>query len=142
MKKSIFLMLLIAMFLQKSSFAMTRLPTISCPEVQNIQQQGGEHGGFVYTATATNNYTWAGENPIADEEDLSVVSFRESYITGEKTVSCDYVGSAPNVGMRMSLTALSAVRPVGTVWENERQSDGRILPHCTAGATQCSFEIN
>ncbi|MFS1584120.1 MAG: DUF3757 domain-containing protein [Candidatus Arsenophonus phytopathogenicus] len=121
---------------------METIPVISCPAIESIHQEvGTEYGGFVYTATATGAYTWEGENPIADEGDLGLVSFRESYITSEKSVSCDYVGNAPNVGMRMSLTALSAVRPVGTVWENQRQSDGRILPHCTVSATECTFQI-
>jgi len=112
----------------------------ACPAVTSITQVAGEYGGYVYSAPAQNGQHWAGENPMADQDDLKHVAFVEAYIHNNKSfVACDYSGPHTS-GMRMALKLNAPASPIGNAWTNETQKDGTVLPRCTAtNPTECKF---
>jgi len=118
----------------------------ACPTVASIKQTADQHGGLSYTAPALNGQQWEGENPMGDENDLNRVKFSVAYIHNAALyVTCDYTGmdDADPIGIRMALTSNAPVSPAGnkTLWTNETQRNGTVLPRCAAtNPNDCKFE--
>ncbi|PYC17631.1 DUF3757 domain-containing protein [Pseudomonas mosselii] len=81
----------------------------TCPSVSSISQK--EDGqGYAYSAAGG----WEGDNPVANEEDLSTFAFVGAKVTGSSVI-CRYEGE--NEG-GTSLTLAATKQTAGDGWKN------------------------
>lgn len=113
---------------------------MTCPAVENIQQQKGADGGYNYSAISVGS-GWQGENPDADEALLKTLKFESATIkegVGSKInepfyyVTCDYVGGVQDDYLRLSQRFPTPPRAVGDHWKEKQ---------CTrSSVAECGFD--